>query len=155
MYGPGSGPMREDTPHRAVGTKGPFHSQMIADLLAAHDRGELRAVVVRASDFCRPEVTESEFGDRLLPKILAGKYPQLMGRPDAHHSLSYIGDVARALVDAGADPSAWGRVWHGPVAPTRALAEMVSLNQRTAGVNTKNGQYTGRGLLTVAGVFVP
>jgi len=61
MYGPGSGPMSEDAPHRAVGTKGPFHSQMIADLLAAHDRGELRAVVVRASDFCRPEVTESGF----------------------------------------------------------------------------------------------
>jgi nucleoside-diphosphate-sugar epimerase len=60
--------------------------------------------------------------------LLAGKRVQLFADPDVLHSVSFVGDVGRAMVTLGARDEALGRAWHVPNAPAvtlRAFAELV------------------------------
>ena len=55
---------------------------MSAELLDAHQRGDVRVVIGRASDFVGPGVRDSAFGEFIFEPALAGKRAQTMGRPD-------------------------------------------------------------------------
>ncbi len=82
-FGPGASmPMREGDAMRATGTKGATRKAMAEELLAAHAAGRLRATLARASDFYGPEVLGSSMGDRVVPKVLAGKKVAVLGRTD-------------------------------------------------------------------------
>jgi hypothetical protein len=51
LYGPTSGPLREDTPQQAVGAKGRTRRRLAAQLLDAHASGKLRVTIGRLSDY--------------------------------------------------------------------------------------------------------
>jgi nucleoside-diphosphate-sugar epimerase len=108
---------------------------MWAQARAAHEAGRVRAVEVRASDFIGPPRTQSHLGDRVVPKILAGKSVRVLGSPDQPHSWTYIPDVAHMLVTAATDERAWGRLWHVPTNPPRTQREAVHDLCRAAGVD--------------------
>ena len=109
----------------ATGTKGRVRAAMWAQARAAHEAGRVRAVEVRASDFVGPGVAQSHLGDRVVPKVLAGKSVRVLGSADQPHSWTYIPDVAQLLVAAAVDERAWGRVWHVPTNPPRTQREAV------------------------------
>jgi nucleoside-diphosphate-sugar epimerase len=132
-YGPVDGPLTEDLPDAATGNKGRVRASMWAQARAAHDAGRVRAVEVRASDFVGPRVA-SHLGDRVVPRILAGKGVRVLGSADQPHSWTYIPDVARMLVTAATDERAWGRLWHVPTNPARSQREAVHDLCRAAGV---------------------
>ena len=136
VYGPVDGPMTEQTPMAATGTKGRVRAAMWADALAAHEAGRARVVEARASDFYGPEVTgNGHLGSQFVPRLLAGKPARIVqGDPDAPHSWTYIPDVADALITLGADERAWGRVWHVPTAPPRSLRQVATELCEIAGV---------------------
>ena len=120
LYGYGrAGVMREDDPLAATTRKGRVRAQMTRRLLAAHDAGEVRAVIVRASDLFGPGMAVSSLGERVWPPLIAGRPLGWIGDPDAPHTFTYLPDFARALVRAGAEPSTWGRAWHAPSPPDR------------------------------------
>ncbi len=123
-YGPQSGPLTEELPLAATGTKGRVRTQMWADALALHHAGEIRATEVRGSDYLFPGA-QSRMGDRVVPRILAGKGVQLVGALDTPHSWTSPVDVARLMAVVGSDERAWGRAWHVPSNAPRTQQEVV------------------------------
>jgi nucleoside-diphosphate-sugar epimerase len=126
-------PMTEDTPLAAPGRKGGVRRQMWRDALAAHEAGRIRAVEIRSSDYVGPGA-ESVLGERVVPRVLAGKGALVLGRTDRLHTWSFTEDVARMAVVAGSDPRAWGRPWHTPSNAPRTQQGAVDDLARVAGV---------------------
>lgn len=138
LYGPVPGPLRETLPANPTSAKSATRATMAAELLGAHDRGEVRTVIGRASDFVGPGVTKSAFGELVFRRALAGKSAQVIGRPDTPHTYSYIADVGRNLVLLGAHDDAYGRAWHLPNPETRTTREVVADVYAAAG-NRRTG----------------
>jgi nucleoside-diphosphate-sugar epimerase len=132
-YGPVDGEMTETTPLAATSVRGQVRARMWQEALAAHDAGRVRVTEARAGDFFGPGVTGSTVGDRVVPRVLAGKPVKVLGDPDVPHSFSYVPDVARTLTVLARDSRAWGRPWHVPSAEPLTQREMVSALSRAAG----------------------
>jgi nucleoside-diphosphate-sugar epimerase len=159
LYGYGrpvplSGPITEDSPLAARGPKGLTRVQMWRDALAAHDAGRVRATEVRASDYVGPGA-QSHLGDRVVPRLLAGRSLTVMKSADTAHTWTATDDVARLLVIVASDQRAWGRPWHVPSNPPRTQREAVGDLCRVAGVpQVKVKEYPGL-LLRGMGLFSP
>ncbi|MQS17738.1 NAD-dependent epimerase/dehydratase family protein [Streptomyces kaniharaensis] len=155
-YGPVDGPLTEDLPLAATGTKGRVRAAIWEQARALHEAGRIRVVEVRACDFFGPGVTDGgHLAARVVPRILAGRSVSVLGDPDAPHSWTYLPDVAGALVETAADERAWGRAWHVPTAPARSVRQMVD----GLAAEAKTGPITVRRLppavLGLAGLFSP
>ncbi|HSL56205.1 MAG TPA: NAD-dependent epimerase/dehydratase family protein [Acidimicrobiales bacterium] len=136
-YGPVAGPMTEDLPLAATTRKGATRAAMWHDLAAAHEAGRVRAVAARAADFFGPHVDGSTVGSRFFASLLAGTPVDVMGDPDARHTVTYVPDLAEAMVRLGATEDAWGRPWHVPNAPTVTQRQLVALAAEVAGVTPR------------------
>jgi len=115
MYGPTGEPMTESTPQRATDKKGRLRTALAADLLQRHAHGELEVAIGRSSDYFGPYGTNTGLGDRVFGAAVAGKAASWAGRLDTPHSLSYLPDLARAIILLGDRDEAAGRAWHLPV----------------------------------------
>ncbi|MDH3295689.1 MAG: NAD-dependent epimerase/dehydratase family protein [Acidimicrobiia bacterium] len=155
LYGPTGGqPMTEETPFAPNTRKGAVRAVMAGELAAAHNREEIRAASVRASDFFGPRVVQSALGERVFGRILHGKSAQVIGNPTLAHSYTYINDIARVLVRVGREPSAWGRAWHVPSAETTTTNQLVDMIGEVAGVPAR-ARPTPRFMLRILGRFQP
>ncbi|WP_446212669.1 NAD-dependent epimerase/dehydratase family protein [Micromonospora sp. IBSANI012] len=123
-YGPVDGPMTEQTPLAATGTKGRVRNRMWEDALAAHRAGRARVTEVRGSDYLGAGGTSLPM--LVLPRVRDGRRVFLPVDWDAPHTWTYIPDVARTLVVAATDPRAWGRAWHVPSAPAAGMRELAT-----------------------------
>jgi nucleoside-diphosphate-sugar epimerase len=153
-YGPVTGPMTEDLPLAARGTKGTIRAQMWRDALAAHDAGRVRATEVRGSDYVGPGA-ESHLGERVIPRLLAGKDVTVMKSADTPHTWTATNDVARLLVAVALDEQAWGRPWHVPSNPPRTQREAVGDLCRVAGVDPVKVKEYPSLLIRGMGLFNP
>ena len=106
---------------------------MWRDAIAAHESGRVRATEVRASDYVGPGA-ESHLGERVVPRVLAGKDVTVMKSADTAHTWAATNDVARLLVTVAVDERAWGRPWHVPSNLPRPQREAVGDLCRIAGV---------------------
>jgi nucleoside-diphosphate-sugar epimerase len=136
-YGPVDGPMRESTPLAATTRKGAVRAQMWHDLLDAHRSGRIRATAARASDFVGPGVEDSAIGERFLGQLLGGKAVDVLGDPDALHTVTFVPDLADAMVRLGRSDDAWGRPWHVPNAPAVTQRQLVERAAAIAGVEPR------------------
>ncbi|MCB0979837.1 MAG: hypothetical protein KDB17_04195, partial [Ilumatobacter sp.] len=137
-FGPGATmPMAATDPLRATGRKGAMRARMATDLLEAHAAGRLRATLARASDFYGPGVLGSAMGERVVPRVLAGKKVSVLGSADLPHSFSYMPDVVRTMATLATDERAWGRAWHVPNAPAGTQREFVAALAAAAGTEVK------------------
>jgi nucleoside-diphosphate-sugar epimerase len=137
-FGPGTSmPMREDTPMRAIGTKGAVRARMATELLDAHAAGRLRGTLARASDFYGPEVKGAALGERVVPRVIAGKKVSVLGALEVPHAVSYMPDVVRTLVTIAADERAWGSPWHVPNAPAVSQRDTIAAFAAAAGTDVK------------------
>lgn len=139
-------PLTSTLPHAATFSKGRVRAHMAASLLAAGRTGDLRVVIVRASDFFGPHVRASSFGERTVPGVLAGRSVGVIGSADVPHSLTYVPDVARTAITLAADPRAWGRIWHVPSPPPLTQREAIQALARVAGTMPARGFVTVRPL---------
>jgi len=123
-YGRVSGPMTPDTPFNADYEKAQVRGRMWTDALDAHRAGRINAVEVRASDFIGPDA-QGVFGQRVIPRLLAGKTCRVIGSLDQPHSWTYVDDVARTLITCAQLPTSWGRAWHAPTNPPRSQRQVM------------------------------
>jgi len=131
---PESVPFDEDTPMRPCSDKGRLRAELVEQLFAAHARGDVRATCGRASDFFGPDSPLSVIASpRFFARLAAGKSAEVFGDPDLPRAYSYTPDVARGLVELGADERSLGRVWHLPVCHTGTTRELVTAFYRAAG----------------------
>jgi nucleoside-diphosphate-sugar epimerase len=152
-YGPTTGPLTEATPLAATTRKGRVRADMWRELERLHRAGDLRVVAGRASDFYGPGVQGSMLGERFFAALLAGKPVEVVGDPTRLHTVSYVPDIAAALVTLGADEAAWGRPWHVPNAPTITTEEVVGLAAAAAGVEPRMRR-VARWQVKALGLFV-
>jgi nucleoside-diphosphate-sugar epimerase len=105
--------MTEDTPHRPVSGKGVLRAWLAERVLAAHHRGDVRAVIGRAGELFGPAV-ESVLGANLFAAALRGRTARWFGRLDRPLTPMFIDDFGRGLVTLGERADAYGAVWHIP-----------------------------------------
>ncbi|HEX2915149.1 MAG TPA: SDR family oxidoreductase [Chloroflexia bacterium] len=155
MYGPVSGPIREDLPYNASNRKGSVRAKMAQDLMEAHRQGKIRATAGRASDFYGPLATlQGAFGDRIIYPMLAGKKVYAIGKIDMLHTYSYVTDFGKGLVVLGEREESLGQAWHIPNAPTITTREMLNLFFKIAGFPPEIGSVPKLGLKAL-GLFSP
>ncbi len=131
MLDPGSGePLHERTPFDPRSRKGEIQARMARALCEAHERGDVRAVSGRASDFYGPRGSGTYFADLFWSAALRGLPSPFPPNPDTPHTYHYIPDVAKGLELLGTAPDdVTGRSWMLPCAPaepTRALVARFS-----------------------------
>jgi nucleoside-diphosphate-sugar epimerase len=154
-YGPVDHPMLETDPLNATGAKGRVRAQIWKEALAAHEQGRVRATELRSSDYYGPRVVLSQMGERVVPKVLAGKPVRVVGACDVPHTWTYINDVARAVVTIGSDDRAWGRAWHAPSNPPMTQRQMIAALSAVAGVPAVKVGSIPPLALKALGLFVP
>lgn len=153
-YGPVDGPLTEALPMAATGRKGRVRARMYADALDAHQSGRLRMTEVRGSDYIGPGA-QSHLGERVVPRLLAGKSVSVLGDPDQPHTWTYTEDVARLLVTVARDEQAWGRAWHVPSNPARSQRQAIGDLARVAGVEMVSVRSLPQVVLRALGVLNP
>jgi len=153
-YGHVTAPMTESTPLDPQGPKARVRAQMWRDALAAHEAGRVRVTEARGADYVGPH-SQSQLGDRTVPKMLAGKNVQILGNPDLAHTFTYTEDMAATLVAIGSDERAWGRAWHVPSALTCTQREAYERMAAMAGVPAPKVSTLSSLLLRTIGLFNP
>lgn len=147
-------PMREDTPLRPSGPKGTVRAEMAISVMEAHAAGRMRAALVRASDYYGPLVHDSALGERVVPRVIAGRKVSLLGSLDVPHCVSYLPDVAATIVAVVTQPEAAGHTWLVPNAPAISQRAMVEAFARAAGTTPKVSALP-RGMVSLAGLVSP
>ncbi len=155
-YGAVTGPIRPDTPLAATGGNGRIRVAMWEAALAEQASGRIRVTEARASDFIGPESgAQAHLGDRVIPRVLAGKSVKVFGSLDAPHSWTYVPDVARTLAVLGTDDRSWGRAWHMPTGPALSQRAAIASIAAAAGVPMPKVSAYSRGTVTALGTVVP
>ncbi|MFA1539623.1 NAD-dependent epimerase/dehydratase family protein [Actinomadura monticuli] len=157
VYGPVDGPMTEDLPLAAPGTKGRVRARMWEDALAAHEAGRIRMTELRPSDYYGPRSTDQAYiGEtRFVRPLLAGKRVWYFSDPSVPHAWTYLPDVAEALAVAGTDERAWGRPWHVPTGPAVSTLEVAERLCAIAGAPEPRVSEVPRALFNALGPFSP
>ena len=123
--------------------------------MAAHAAGEVQVTLARASDFFGPAVIESLVGERFFSSIVAGKSVQLIGNPDAPHSVTYVPDFARAVIELARHEEAFGAAWHAPTVSAVSMRRLSELVGAAAGTGTPKITRVSRTMLRLVGLFMP
>jgi nucleoside-diphosphate-sugar epimerase len=152
---PVSGVMDEDTPFKPRSRKGEIRAHLAEALLEAHERGEVSAVVGRASDFYGPRGDQTHFGERFWAPAIKGRRAEFLPNPDIVHTYHYIPDVARGLAVLGTAPDdVVGRAWMLPCAAAGTSRELIARFSEALGSNIRI-RGVPRPLLGVLGLFMP
>lgn len=150
-YAPSGSPFRPNDEPAPPSAKAAARAEAWRAMREAHDAGRIRAAEVRASDFVGPG-TQSHLGDRVVPRLLAGKPVRVIGDPDAPHAWCFSDDVARTLRAVADRRDAFGRVWHAPVAATRSQREAIDDMAEAAAVEPVAVGRVARWMLWLAGL---
>ncbi|HET7899947.1 MAG TPA: NAD-dependent epimerase/dehydratase family protein [Candidatus Nanopelagicales bacterium] len=156
LYGYGHVDRRitEDMPLQGGFEKADVRNRMWLDALAAHEAGRVRVTEARGADYVGPGA-ESHLGERVLPKVLAGKKAQVMRSLDTNHTWTYTEDMAMTLVAIGGDERAWGRAWHVPSALEMSQREAITTLAAMAGAPAPRLSEYSPALIRTLGLFSP
>ena len=155
-YGPPHGaPIREDLPFAATNRKGTARARVAERFMAAHAAGDVQVTIARASDYFGPGAVESAVGERFFGPIIAGKAAAVFGDPDALHSVTYVPDFARTLIELARHDEAFGEAWHVPSVPAVSIRGFAGLVGAAAGTGKPSLSRLSRPMLLLAGLFVP
>lgn len=150
-YGPvPGGRMTEQSPLAATGRKGRVRIKIWQDALAAG----VRTVEARGSDYIGAGAS-SVFSAVLLPAIAKGRAVWAPGDPDAPHTFTYTGDMARTLIRLAGDERAWGRAWHVPSQPALSIRELADRYFAISGAKPVAIHKLPRFVMRAAGTVVP
>lgn len=155
MHGRPEGVLNDDSPVRPLSRKGELRAALSAALFDAHRAGTVRVVSGRSPHLFGPLVSQSQVGEHLFTRVLAGKSAQVMGDPSRRHSFAYAPDVGRALAALGtAGDEVCGRSHVLPVVTTSSAAEFYQALFAQLGVSPRL-EPTSRLMLRLVGVFAP
>ena len=155
-YGHVEGALREDLPAVATGRKGRTRVDVAAEMLAAQRDGRVRVAIGRASDYYGPYGANSNAGEPVFARAVAGKRPVWNGRLDQPHTLHFLPDLARGLVTLADRQEADGEVWHLPAAPPLTAQKFFDIIFEAAGRPIPaRAQTLSPPMLAIAGLFSP
>lgn len=149
-----SKPMNEDSPVAPRSKKGELRARMAEEVMAAHERGDIRAAALRSSDYFGPGVLGSALGEMVFGNLVSGKKAQVGGSADTLHSFAYIEDVGRSAAILGTREEALGKAWITPHAPPVTQRTMVETASRALGTAPRM-TVVSPFMMRVAGLFIP
>jgi nucleoside-diphosphate-sugar epimerase len=133
-----------------------LRKQVSDEALARHNPKGMRVVLLRASDFFGPEVTNAFLTEEhVWGALRQGKTIDWIGNPRALHSYAFTPDVARALADLGEQPVLSGRAWIAPHAPALTGNETVNLAATIINSPQPKLRTINRTALNILGLFIP
>lgn len=154
-YGRVQGPMTEETPFSPCSRKGEVRARIATTLLEEMRKGSLEAMIVRAADFYGPDATLSLTHATVIQRLVQGRTPQWVGKPQAVHTFTYTPDAGRTVALLGNRDEGWGETWHALTSAETMTGEaFVRLACETAGRPFKI-QVAPRWLLRALGLFQP
>lgn len=103
-------------------------------LLREREASATATVSVVASDFYGPRVRGSHAGERVVPRVLAGKNVRPLGSADTPHSFTYVPDLAAAMIAAAQHEALWNSVLHAPTSAAPTQRQVAQEFARAAGV---------------------
>lgn len=122
--------MTEESPRAADDGKRGIRTRLLAQR-AAHTTPTVSVV---ASDYFGPRALNAHAGERMVPTVLAGGAPRVLGAADVPHSFTYVPDLAAAMIAAADTPAVWNTVVHAPTAPAVTQRAMVAAFAAAAGI---------------------
>lgn len=122
--------MTEDSPRTAAGGKRGVRTA----LLNQREASATPTISLVASDFYGPRVRMAHAGERIVPRVLAGKTVRPLGNPDVPHSFTYVPDLAAAMIAAAGRTELRNSVLHAPTAAAPTFRGLVEELSRAAGV---------------------
>jgi nucleoside-diphosphate-sugar epimerase len=143
----------ESHPREPVTFKGRMRKEQEDLVLAAHDSGGMRTVLVRPPDFYGP-TSEQSYVYSMFKAAREGTRADVIGPIDAPHEFIFVPDLARTLAELAELEEAYGQAWNlgGPgTISTRRFAELVFAQ---AG-REPNLRVATKFLLRVMGLFNP
>ena len=149
-----SQPMSEDSPIAPLSKKGALRARMAEEVLAAHQRGDLRTATLRSSDYFGPGVLSAALGEMVFGNLVAGKKAQVGGSADILHSFAYIEDVGRAAAALGTRDAALGKVWIAPHAPALTQRGVIEKACRVLGIKPQVTVLSPL-MMRIGGLFIP
>jgi len=154
MYGkPERTPFDERTPMQPCSDMGRLRQQLVEELFAAHERGDVQATSGRASDYFGPDTPNAAvLRPDVYDRLIGGGTVYLTGNPDLPHSYSYTPDVALGLAVLGEQHAALGRAWHLPTAAQLTTRELLERFATRTGTSVKIRRVPHWALRTI-GVF--
>lgn len=114
MYGHVDGWMTEETEINPCSKKGEVRAKIAAQFLDEINKGNIEGLIARSADFYGPKATNTYVAPMIFDKLKDGKSPQFLISSQPKHSYTYTPDAARAMVQLGNSPEAFGQVWHLP-----------------------------------------
>jgi nucleoside-diphosphate-sugar epimerase len=141
--------MAEDSPRLAEGGKRGVRTS----LLAGRADSPTPTVSMVASDFFGPQVRNAHAGERMVPRVLAGRRIQVLARADVPHSFTYVPDLAAAMVKAAAMPKLWNSVLHAPTVPALTQRALASAFASAAGLPAPKVGAVPAWVLRASGLF--
>lgn len=153
-YGLVDTPLVESMPLSATTRKGKVRADLWRSLESEWAAGRLKVTAGRASDFFGPHAGKSAVGERYFLPLLRGKKAEVMGKPEALHSYTYVSDFGESLVRLALDERSLGRAWHVPNAPAVTNRRFLEMSAAAAGASPQSTTLT-RGKLALAGLFIP
>ncbi|MHA1551814.1 MAG: NAD-dependent epimerase/dehydratase family protein [Candidatus Heimdallarchaeaceae archaeon] len=154
MYGEMQGDkISEEHPLNAEGKKGKLRIRLAKQILDAHSKGDINAVIVRFGDFYGPNVVNG-FTKPLLEEPVKGNAATWLVNLDEKHSLMYIHDAAKGMVTTSENPISYGQIFHIEGAEPVTGREFITmifqeLNQEP------NMKVLSAGTIKILSMFVP
>lgn len=151
MYGSPHGQiLREDSPVQPNSKKGQVRAEMAQTVMEAHEKGNVRAAIGRASDFFGPE--DHDLTSYAILPALQNKPVNLLGKINQPHSFTYVVDFGKLLATLGTREEALGQVWFAPSNPPLTQAEFLKLIELELGQRVK-ARVGGPTMLRFLGLF--
>ncbi len=148
-------PMTERSPLLTQETKGQVRKDGWELALAAHRRGDIRAVEVRASDYFGPRAEKTaQLGAGFFRPVMAGKKVSVFGSATQKHSWTFLDDFANTLIAASDYEGEWGRPWLVPSDEPLTREEIAERINGLTGNAAKVASF-GSLLLGTLGIFSP
>lgn len=148
-------PMTEQSPLATTEKKGLVRKAGWELARAAHERGEIQAVEVRASDYFGPGAGKlAQLGPGFFRPALTGRRASVFGSATTAHSWAYLPDIARTLAAAADHDGPWGRAWHVPTDLPLTRTEIIERVNALTGLSASASPYAAWQLRSL-GVFSP
>jgi len=154
MYSPVNGEkIDESCSQKPSSKKGQLRKILADELLEAHNNGKIKVTIVRMGDFYGPNVVNG-FTKPLFLNALEQKPSSWIGNLDQQHSLIYIEDAAKGMIEAGTNPSFVGKIWHVEGAEAVSGQEFIEMINHALNQPPKY-KVLKRGVITLLSPIVP
>lgn len=153
-YGmPQTTPVREDHPRDPHTFKGRMRKAQEELLMQAHERGHIKATVLRLPDFYGPGVEASLLHGAACAAVQGGT-ADMVGPIDTPHEFVFVPDVGPVVAKLIDTPAAFGRIWNLAGAGVTSQRAMVTEMERQTG-KTISLRVVGKTMLRLIGLFKP